>query len=91
MTASLRAFILQRRFRISREADVVSSYNGSASIPFPSHGEALKSDSSAVESIGFNKSMHRHFARCVSFHSHPLFQDYTASTTSNLLLQELSF
>ena len=76
---------------MSREADAVNSYNGSASVPFPSHGEALKSNGSAVESTGFNKSVHRDFARCVSSHSHPFFQDFTASTTSHLLLQELSF
>ena len=67
MTASLKAFIFQPRFQISSEAYIVNSYNGSASIPFPSHSQALKCDSPAVESTGFNRSLHRHFPRCVSF------------------------
>ena len=67
MTASWKASILQRRFQMSSEAYIVCSYNGSASIPFPSRGQALKCDSSAVESTGFNRSVHRHFPRCDSF------------------------
>ena len=65
-TSSSRAFILQHRFRMSKKADVVNSYDASTSIPFLSHSEARRSDGSAVNG---------HFARSVSVHARPLFQD----------------
>ena len=49
---------------MSKEADLVNSYNGSVSIPFPSHGEAPKSNIPAVESTGLNRSVHREDLSC---------------------------